>query len=408
MDTSVSYSNYTFHIPAESDHHAGTIMAWPTERSILDTLWSYPGSDVNQTRHELAKVALAIAKYEQVEMFVLDPSWDSHIIDGKNGSSLETAKQLLGDAKNVTIHTTRDVDSLWARDTAPVFAYAKPRAQELKRSSSESQSVHHDSQVVGMILSFNQWGKKNLPTTDSYFAGAACSILKVNQVLAPFVAEGGGIEVDGDGTLLATESAILNSNRNPGVDKLTMERYFHDTFGVEKTIWFSGASGYDITDDHVDGLARFASPGVVLLSRPFVRDESNPGGALDDYYDVKRKLKDQTDAKGRPIRVIDCESFVRVFRAAFQAKSDNFSVQEPDPAVLEDYGPNSGVTVSYVNYHVVNGAVIVAKFGDEGADANAANVLARQYPGRVIEQVHLHQLGIQGGGIHCATQQFFA
>lgn len=84
-----------------------------------------------------------------------------------------------------------------------------------------------------------------------------------------------------------------------------MERYFHDTFRVEKTIWVSSARGYDITDDHVDGLARFASPGVVLLSRPLVRDARNPGGVLDDYYDVKRKLKDQTDAKGRPIRVIN-------------------------------------------------------------------------------------------------------
>ena len=76
---------------------------------------------------------------------------------------------------------------------------------------------------------------------------------------------------------------------------------------------------------------------------------------------------------------------MQIFRAAFQAKSDNSSVQEPDPAILGDYGPNVGVTISYVNYHMVNGAVIVAKFGDEGADANTADVLARHYPGRVTE-----------------------
>lgn len=102
-----------------------------------------------------------------------------------NDSSLETAKQLLGNA-NMTIHTTENVDSVWARDTAPVFVYAKRRAQELQSSSSGSQSVHHDSQAVGMILNFDQWRKKNLQTTDSYFAGAACNILKINQVLAPF------------------------------------------------------------------------------------------------------------------------------------------------------------------------------------------------------------------------------
>lgn len=84
-------------------------------------------------------------------------------------------------------------------------------------------------------------------------------------------------------------------------------------------------------------------------------------------------------------------------------------VQEPDPAKVlgEDYFPSSGPSVSYVNYHVVNGAVLIAKFGDEDADREAARIVGEQYPGRKVEQVYLHQLPVQGGGIHCATQQYY-
>lgn len=84
-------------------------------------------------------------------------------------------------------------------------------------------------------------------------------------------------------------------------------------------------------------------------------------------------------------------------------------VQEADPAKVlgADYFPSAGPSVSYVNFHLVNGAVLVAKFGDESADKEAERIIGEQFPGREVEQVYLHQLAIQGGGIHCATQQYY-
>lgn len=375
-----------FKMPAETDMQSSTIMAWPTAYSILNETYAYPGCKVHETRQELAEVAKAVAKYQPVKMFVRDPALgepDRSIPD----TNLASAKEMLGNIKNVTLHITRNVHSLWARDTAPVFV------QSLKGTIHNRWGKYDDpgvgfktkdtsSETVGLLLNYNNWGRKNAPNADAYFAAQAAQALNKSSYLEPFIAEGGGIDVDGEGTLIACESSILNPNRNPGIDKSTMERYFAEFLGIEKTIWIPGFRGGDITDDHIDALARFSSPGTVLLSKAFDTGEE---GVLDDYYDAKQILSKTKDAKGRRLKIIE--------------------IPEPDPRRVlgEDYHLESGPTVSYVNYLVVNGAVIVAKFGDEECDWEAARIIGEQYPGRVVEQVCLHQLAMQGGGIHCAT-----
>lgn len=127
-------------------------------------------------------------------------------------------------------------------------------------------------------------------------------------VLAPFIGEGGGIEMDGKGTMLATEASLLNPNRNPGMGKATIERHFAYCFGVRKTIWIPGRRGYDITDDHIDALARFSSrPGVVLLSRPFVPDGANAvevGEIMGGYMEAKEIIERALDAEGRRLTTV--------------------------------------------------------------------------------------------------------
>lgn len=292
--------DYTFRLPAETSHHRGTIIAWPTKRSILDTAWSYPGADVDETRHEIAGLAKAIAKYEPVEVFVLDPAHSSDEVDGKKGSSHDSATQLLGSAPNVTLHLTANVDCLWARDVGPVYVYMEPVSHEGKAAVQP--------QVVGTVLGFNQWGRKNIPTVDSYLAPTACEILGDRAVLAPFIAEGGAIEADGNGTMLTTESAILNPNRNPGVDNATMETYFAKVFGIKKTLWLPGVRGGDVTDDHIDALARFAPGGVILISRPFVPEGEDEDAYLGGYNEAVNILSKETDALGRKLQLVDCKS----------------------------------------------------------------------------------------------------
>lgn len=375
-----------FKMPAETDVQSGTIMAWPTAYSISNEMFAYPASQVQETRQELAEVAKAIAKYQPVEMFVRDPALgepDRSIPD----TNLETAKEMLGHIKNVKLHKTQNVHSLWARDTAPVFVRSLKGPMHNKWGKDDDPGVGFktkdtSSETVGLLLNYNNWGRKNVPNADAYFAAYAAQTLHKSSYVAPFIAEGGGIEVDGDGTLIACESSILNPNRNPGIDKSTMERYFAEFLGIEKKVWIPGFRGGDITDDHIDALARFSSPRTVILSKAF---DTGEDGVLDDYYDAKRILSNTKDAIGRRFRIIE--------------------IPEPDPrkALGNDYDSESGPTVSYVNYLVVNGAVIVAKFGDEECDREAARIIGEQYPGRVVEQVTLHQLAMQGGGIHCAT-----
>ncbi|USW51024.1 Putative peptidyl-arginine deiminase, Porphyromonas-type [Septoria linicola] len=375
-----------FHLPAETDRHDGTIMAWPTLFSVTGEAHDYPGGDLSQTRLEVANVARAIAQHERLHLFVRDTTTgEGHGIQDTN---FKSAQEALGDVANVTIHQTPNIHSLWARDTAPVYVRSMAGPIGIKWGRGDTAGVGSSkkdtsSTIVGMVLNYNQWGRKNAPTADMYLAATAAETLNKSYVLAPFVAEGGGLMWDGEGTMLATESAILNPNRNPGIDKQTMESYFAHCFGIQKTIWVPGRRGFDITDDHIDALARFVSPGKILLSKPF----SSEAWESKTYNDLQDTLSTVTDAKGRSFTTID--------------------VPEPDlEAILrEDYCPDSGPVASYVNFHIVNGAVIVPAFGDTERDAEAARIIGEQFPDRKVQQVLLRQLPMQGGGIHCATQQ---
>jgi agmatine deiminase len=185
----------------------------------------------------------------------------------------------------VHIHPNPSVFSLWARDTGPLYV--------------RNQS---DGTVNGVLLHFNNWGAKLPPNADAETARAVLESLDVRAVAADFVAEGGGLEFDGEGTLLVTESCLVNENRNPGMTRGDLENDFARLFGVEKTIWLKGSKGTDITDSHIDALARFVQPGLVLLSRP---------GASAETYEklrcenAKSVLQESRDARGRKLRILE-------------------------------------------------------------------------------------------------------
>jgi agmatine deiminase len=343
FSTSAKAAHYFF--PAEQNLHSGTIMAWPT-RSSVDSF------DIDETRREVALVAAAISCYEHLHLFTLDTP-----------DNVNTARSLLGSNGNVSIHPIARLDCLWARDTGPIFV-----------RSSDGRAVS------GAVLNFNNWGDKLNDGGDSKVAASAVEALGVPAVSTGYVGEGGGLEVDGEGTLLATESSVLNANRNPSKSKEDIEAEFFRLFGVTKTIWLKGVKGHDITDCHIDALARFVSPGLAVLTKP---SASHPRAEKEVYEDAKMRLSKETDAKGRSLRVVE--------------------LPEPDYAQFE-HQP----CVSYVNYYVANGAIIAPKFGDEKADAEARRILGQLFPDRMIEQVLLRQLPVQGGGIHCATQQMLS
>ncbi len=192
------------------------------------------------------------------------------------------------------------------------------------------------------------------------------------------VGEPGGVEQDGAGTLIAHESSWVNPNRNPG-SRAEVEALLLDAYGADRMIWAPGLAGQDITDYHIDALARFTAPGEVLIQMP--GDDDPP----DLWQRAARETRDilaaAIDVAGRPLRLTE--------------------IQEPARARVR----NPEFLASYVNYYVCNGAVIMARFGDAGADAAAQRAIAALHPGREVIALDADALGWIGGGIHCATRQ---
>jgi agmatine deiminase len=214
-------------------------MAWPSAPLL------HP-KELFAARSEVAAIANAISRFEPVTMFA------SH------GTKKDLRRRLNA---NVSL-STLPVDDLWIRDSGPVFAL------------SASKDIH------GIDFNFNYWGGKFPQGVDVDLARRILALADIPRVQAQVRAEGGGLEVDGEGTLLATESCLINPNRNPGLSKYEIEDRLKTALGVEKVIWFKGVRDADTTDCHVDALARFVSPGRVVLSKP---NPARPGVWTDVY-----------------------------------------------------------------------------------------------------------------------------
>ena len=227
-------------------------------------------------------------------------------------------------------------------------------------------------------LGFNGWGGKQSHGDDSRIARRVADRLKLPVLANGIAGEAGGVEVDGAGTALAHESSWINGNRNKQ-SKADIERLLLDALGAEHMIWAPGIKGADITDFHIDALARFVKPGQVVIQLGKSPDRSDPWSvAAFETYNV---LKSSRDAQGRALDIVVIPEPVRT-----RVRSKDF-------------------VSSYVNYYVCNGAVIEAEFGDDTADAKAQAILKSLYPGRLIVSLNVDPIGEAGGGIHCATQQ---
>jgi agmatine deiminase len=205
------------------------------------------------------------------------------------------------------------------------------------------------------------------------------------------VTEGGSLEVDGEGTLLVTKSSILNDNRNPGKSADQVEQELRRTLGVDKIIWIPGRKNLDVTDWHIDGMARFVAPGKVVLSKPSHLDDDVTTRIYEEAYDI---LQNATDAKGRRLEIVEIQ----------EADMYSLGLDRQTLRGIED-GKEDAPAYTYVNYLLVNDGVIFPQFGDRKADAAALKAIRRLYKDREVEPVFLEMLPQLGGGIHCATQE---
>ncbi|MFB6559411.1 agmatine/peptidylarginine deiminase [Streptomyces sp. NPDC056400] len=329
-----------FRVPIEDVRHTRTWMAWPDSTSI----W---GNTLGGVQQDIALIARTIAKYEPVYLCA-------------NSASAAKARSMCG--STVTVISTIPVDDCWMRDTGPVFR------------------TNGSGGLDAVGLNFNGWGKKQAHSRDNLVAGRIASYVGVPFTAAALVGEGGAIEQDGAGTLMATRSSLVNRNRNPNKTEAQIEAAVLAAYGASKLIWFDGVKGQDITDDHVDATSRFLTPGRAAVQMPLASDNDVYAKDARQQYQI---LSASTAANGTRMTVDQ--------------------IQGPDYNKIRSSNPD--FLASYANYYLCNGAVISAHFGDTRADTAAKATLARLYPGRTIEQLNIDRLGTGGGGIHCVTQQ---
>ena len=326
-----------FSMPAEWQRHDRCWMAWPCRES----LW---GSGLDSARAAYARVAQAIAEFEPVTM-VCNPS--------------DVAEASLACGAGIEV-LSLPIDDSWMRDTGPTFVTSP------------------DGVLAGVDWRFNGWGKvQEIYGQDAQLAGRVAERLGVRSFEAPIVLEGGAVHVDGQGTALVTEQCLLDPNRNPDVTRAEMEGHLRDYLGVERIVWLAEGYDGDETAGHIDEIAFFAAPGLVLACATDDADDPNQrifGATLE-------RLAAASDAQGRSLEVVEL----------------------PTPRRRER--PNGErLTLSYANCYIANGGVVIPDFEDD-LDDRAFRLYREAFPDRKVVQVPALDIVVGGGGIHCITQQ---
>jgi agmatine deiminase len=335
-------------MPAETAPHERTWMSFPTGGYTLGD----DAASADEARAAWASVAHAVARFEPVTM-VVDPS------------AVADARRHLSDAIEIV---EAPLDDSWLRDSGPTFVV--PAAAEVAGLG-----------AVDWI--FNGWGAASWATweRDALVAAFVASSAGAGNLPSLLVTEGGAIHVDGEGTVLVTETVQLDPGRNPSADRARVEAELARTIGATHVVWLPRGLTRDYgefgTRGHVDMVAAMPSPGVVLLHDQ--QDPAHPDHAVSAL--LRSTLAAARTASGAPFEIVSL----------------------PAPTELRD--ETGWVDHSYVNHYVVNGGVIACGFGDPASDARAASILASVYPGREVVTVDARPIFARGGGIHCITQQ---
>ncbi len=306
-----------------------------------DSLW---GDGLEAARDAYAAVAAAIARFEPVTM-----------IAARDQSAAAAAR--CGGAVRVL---TLAHDDSWTRDTGPTFV------------------VDGAGAVAGVDWRFDGWGGVYPDhAQDDAMAQAILTDAGARRYAAPIVLEGGSIHVDGEGTLLTTEQCLLDGVRNPRETRASLEAHLRAFVGAKRVIWLGEGLADDETSGHVDNIACFAAPGrVIALTAPDPADANR--APLAENLD---RLKAARDAQARPLEVIP--------------------IEQPAPRFGVD---GERLSLSYVNFYLANGAVIMPAF-DDPADEPARATLKAAFPDRTVVQLPALAIVAGGGGIHCITQQ---
>lgn len=338
-------------MPAEWERHDATWIGWPHHEP------DWPGK-FGPIPWVYAEIVRALAPYERVEILCTDETVEAE------------ARQYLDqhhvDASQYRLHR-QPTDRVWLRDSG---ATAVHRA---------------DGSVALVQWGFNAWAKYDNYALDAEVPGRMAEVTGLPLVQAvrhdtgaPLILEGGGIETDGQGTLLVTEEWLLSDVqvRNPGYTRADYERAFAEYLGISRTLWLGEGCVGDDTHGHIDDIARFVAPGVVVLAHEEDPADENHHRSLDNLH----RLRAATDAHHNPLRVVTL----------------------PYPrAVMMD---GMRLPASYANFYLGNGVCLVPTFNDRN-DRVALNTLAELLPSHHVIGIHAVDLVWGLGTLHCLSQQ---
>ncbi len=347
-----------YRMPAEWEPHEGTWLIWPHN----DT---HQGSQM-QLEHLWLTMAIALHRHEIVHIVVPDQRRRDHLHNqlmyyGLNERAIDI--QVISN------------DDVWVRDCGPIFL------------------VNEDSGLAVTTWNFNGWGKRYPYKKDRQVPAKVAQKMLLPLFKAPITMEGGAIEVNGKGTMIATRSSIINPNRNPGVSQNEIEISIKNFLNIKKIIWLSGASrefcdivGSD-TDLHIDGYARFANVSTVLYS--WTDDKDNIYYPyLQQHRDELRKAR--TDS-GKSLTLIPLPKPQNNMYSTLSS-----STRPPFESKLS--------LGTYANFYIANNLVLVPVYGDVN-DSNAKSIIAEHFPNREIIGIPAWQTAERGGMMHCVTQQ---
>ncbi len=342
-----SPASHGFRMPPEWSRQEAIWLSWPHNPA------TWPGR-MEQILQIFARFAAVISLYEKVCII-------------RGNARRETIQELLCDAgadiSNVELFDFRTND-VWCRDHGPVF---------LRKDATGERAVAD--------FSYNSWGGKFPPWNfDNDVPSRIAEALHLRRFPIPVVCEGGALEINGLGDLLTTESVVLNTNRNPGISRQEMTRILQEALGAETVFYLKRGMVGDDTDGHIDTLARFAADDVILAAV-----DDSPEGINKTVLDANfQDLERFRNGKGRQCTIIPI----------------------PCPAPIHPENWREEVLpATYVNYLLVNGAVLVPTYRDDRRDALACERIGAAFPNRKMETIDCFDIILEGGALHCLSQQ---
>jgi agmatine deiminase len=347
-----------YRMPAEWAHHSGCWLIWPERPDN----WRLGGKPAQAA---FTAVATAIAETEPVTVAVSARQYDN-------------ARSEL--SENIRVVEMSNDDS-WMRDVGPTFV------------------VNDEGDVRGVDWDFNAWGGLvdglYFPwAADDAVARKVLEIEGIERYKAPFVLEGGSIDVDGEGTVLVTEECLLSAGRNPDLTREDLEVLLKDHLGVEVVVWLPYGVYLDETNGHVDNFCRFVEPGKVMLT--WSDDPTDP--QHERSAAALKALEATLDARGRTFEVVKIHQPGPIFIT----DEESGGVDSIEGTLPREAGDR--LAGSYVNSYIGNDVVVLPVFDDPHDDAAVATYTELFAPRRVVT-VPGREILLGGGNVHCITQQ---